>query len=238
MLTNKYMNANFFLWGFATGSRQVLIGNNSSACGSSQQDAYRYNTVNTDFPDSIEFYTTQPINIDRLTTESAPVAETLDATSMVADTEYTIATVGDTDYTLVGAADNNIGTTFTATGPATGTGTVNTLDNGSRLLLQYNLICEQTTLQNGAQTMPSLYFYTNDDNKNPLVDGTCEWFLLKKGTQVICMGEVSDFAGNGDIKLSSVTMTTADVYRFYSLRFGIDAETAIYSDANTVLVSA
>jgi len=37
-------------------------------------------------------------------------------------TEYTIVTPGTTDFTLIGAADNDIGTQFTATGVGTGTG--------------------------------------------------------------------------------------------------------------------
>ena len=47
------------------------------------------------------------------------------ATSMTNGTDYVIVTVGGTDYVAVGSADNNIGTVFTATGPAaSGTGTV------------------------------------------------------------------------------------------------------------------
>ena len=38
-------------------------------------------------------------------------------------TTYDIMTVGTTDFTLVGAADNNVGTTFVATGAGAGTGT-------------------------------------------------------------------------------------------------------------------
>tara|TARA_R110000796_G_scaffold158165_2_gene274911 strand:- start:2653 stop:3894 length:1242 start_codon:yes stop_codon:yes gene_type:complete len=47
------------------------------------------------------------------------------ATSIVASTTYSILTVGTTDFTLIGASDNNVGTTFVATGPGTGTGTAN-----------------------------------------------------------------------------------------------------------------
>lgn len=46
------------------------------------------------------------------------------ATSMIADVWYYINTVGSTDFTLVGAASNNIGQGFYATGPGTGDGTV------------------------------------------------------------------------------------------------------------------
>ena len=48
-------------------------------------------------------------------------------TSIFVGGEYKIKTVGDTDFTLIGAADNNVGTVFTATSvPETGTGLVET----------------------------------------------------------------------------------------------------------------
>jgi hypothetical protein len=47
------------------------------------------------------------------------------ATAIVATKTYIILTVGTTDFTLIGASDNNVGTTFVATGPGTGTGTAN-----------------------------------------------------------------------------------------------------------------
>ena len=45
------------------------------------------------------------------------------AGAFVTGTEYTIITTGSTDFTAIGAADSNPGTTFTATGAGTGTGT-------------------------------------------------------------------------------------------------------------------
>jgi len=45
------------------------------------------------------------------------------ATALVATTHYMIATVGTTDFTLVGAANNLVGTIFTASGAGAGTGT-------------------------------------------------------------------------------------------------------------------
>ena len=41
---------------------------------------------------------------------------------------YTIETVGTTDFTKIGAANNTVGTVFTATGPGTGTGTASRID--------------------------------------------------------------------------------------------------------------
>ena len=46
------------------------------------------------------------------------------ATEIQAGRDYTIVTVGTTDFTLIGAANNNVGTKFTATAAGTGTGTV------------------------------------------------------------------------------------------------------------------
>jgi hypothetical protein len=48
----------------------------------------------------------------------------LPAREIVIGKSYTIESVGDSDFTTIGAADNNIGTTFTATGFGSGTGTV------------------------------------------------------------------------------------------------------------------
>ena len=46
------------------------------------------------------------------------------ASEMIAGKVYTILAAGTTDFTAVGAANNNTGTNFTATGPATGSGTL------------------------------------------------------------------------------------------------------------------
>tara|TARA_R100001163_G_scaffold50289_1_gene37826 strand:+ start:1764 stop:5579 length:3816 start_codon:yes stop_codon:yes gene_type:complete len=46
------------------------------------------------------------------------------ASKMEANKVYTILTAGTTDFTAVGAPNNNTGTNFTATGPATGSGTL------------------------------------------------------------------------------------------------------------------
>lgn len=53
-----------------------------------------------------------------------PLAVIVNATAMVNPGIYEIETVGTTNFTNFGAADNNIGTRFVATGPATGSGTV------------------------------------------------------------------------------------------------------------------
>ena len=53
-----------------------------------------------------------------------PLAVIINATAMQNPGIYEIETPGTTNFTNFGAADNNIGTRFTASGPATGTGTV------------------------------------------------------------------------------------------------------------------
>jgi hypothetical protein len=53
-----------------------------------------------------------------------PLAVIINATAMQNPGIYEIETLGTTNFTNFGAADNNIGTRFTASGPATGTGTV------------------------------------------------------------------------------------------------------------------
>jgi hypothetical protein len=59
---------------------------------------------------------------------NTPLQVTVNATAMVNPKVYEIVTIGSasdaTDYTAVGAANNNVGTRFTATGAGGGTGTV------------------------------------------------------------------------------------------------------------------
>jgi hypothetical protein len=49
-------------------------------------------------------------------------AKQTSAGSFVVGTQYKILTAGTTNFTLIGAANNNVGTTFTATGAGSGTG--------------------------------------------------------------------------------------------------------------------
>lgn len=59
------------------------------------------------------------------TTTRVFVGETITAGDFVVGNNYQILTVGTTDFTAIGADNNTIGTTFTATGVGSGTGTVN-----------------------------------------------------------------------------------------------------------------
>ena len=55
---------------------------------------------------------------------SAALPTPIAASALQTDEFYTIVTAGTTDFTLVGAANNNVGTTFKASGAGTGTGRV------------------------------------------------------------------------------------------------------------------
>jgi hypothetical protein len=61
--------------------------------------------------------------------------KTVSATNLVNGTEYTILEVNDTDFNLVAVdpINNNVGDTFTATGPATGNGVVYQSTNGGNV---------------------------------------------------------------------------------------------------------
>tara|TARA_R110000787_G_scaffold126282_1_gene237530 strand:+ start:1373 stop:4045 length:2673 start_codon:yes stop_codon:yes gene_type:complete len=95
---------------------------------------------------------------DALVTTAANVCDQLvgsPAINIYAGGVYKIKTVGDTDFTAVGAADNNVGTVFTATGVALGTGTVETARytcNGAFTLAitPYDLINSMLTSMDGS----------------------------------------------------------------------------------------
>lgn len=73
----------------------------------------------------------------------APVVfKKVSAPNIVSGTRVTIIETGSTDFTLIGAPDSNPGTTFTASGAGTGTGTVDPYlgaDNGIRRFLDVEL---------------------------------------------------------------------------------------------------
>ena len=72
-------------------------------------------TVSYDFTGTGDLTDTQTATL--YTTEIA-------VTAAVSNTEYAITYSGNTDFTSIGAADNNVGTTFIATGAGTGTGLI------------------------------------------------------------------------------------------------------------------
>jgi hypothetical protein len=78
--------------------------------------------------------TTVTVNHDAITYtngQTVTVTATANATALVSGATCTILSVGTTDFTLIGAANNTVGTSFTATGAGTGTGTVTLNVQGS-----------------------------------------------------------------------------------------------------------
>ena len=83
----------------------------------------RANTVLAQYPIS----EIRSFNLLNATQPTPSQIVTTIAGTFVIGTTYTILTVGTTDFTLIGAANNNVGTIFVATGPGTGTGTASTI---------------------------------------------------------------------------------------------------------------
>ncbi len=88
-------------------------------------------TSNTDAVDGLAFfsgYGARPLELDVLANSSADDVLTssggtdVNAGSFVTSTVYIIKTAGNTDFTALGAANNNVGTVFTASGAGSGTG--------------------------------------------------------------------------------------------------------------------
>lgn len=78
--------------------------------------------------------TTVTVNHDAITYtngQTVTVTATANATALVSGATCTILSVGSTDFTLIGAANNTVGTSFTATGAGTGSGTVTLNVQGS-----------------------------------------------------------------------------------------------------------
>lgn len=68
-------------------------------------------------------------NWDGTTLVEITTLATITAGDFTVDVAYTILVPGTTDFTLLGAANNNVGTTFVATGAGLGTGTATTTSN-------------------------------------------------------------------------------------------------------------
>ncbi len=132
-----------------------------------------YNTANG--RDALYFNTTGDNNTANGYQALYQSGKTVTAGSFVVGVSYTIQTTGSTDFTLIGAANNNPGTVFTATGVGTGTGTAasntdNNTANGSFALFSnttgsYNvangyqaLYSNTIGIQNTANGVNALYF--------------------------------------------------------------------------------
>tara|TARA_B100000459_G_scaffold41690_1_gene21168 strand:+ start:1923 stop:2945 length:1023 start_codon:yes stop_codon:yes gene_type:complete len=126
--TRKRLSFDFKLGQLITGDQVEITSTNEAALsffsGYDKTSIKRF--INVDALGGIRFYTTfaNAINGGKANAEALAELSTLAATALVAGTVYQIVTVSNSDFTSVGAATNTVGTVFTATGAATGTGTV------------------------------------------------------------------------------------------------------------------
>ena len=119
--------------GYTTDSKQLYVGTSASVDEIIFDPFANAQPIVQTFLNTI---TTAPLNgleINEDLIISVPTNHT--AGSFVIGVQYTIVTVGTTDFTLIGAANNVVGTIFTATGPGTGTGTAQ-FDGVSLLLTE------------------------------------------------------------------------------------------------------
>lgn len=90
---------------------------------------------------------------------------TVSAGSFVVGTEYTILTAGTTSFTSIGAANNTVGTVFTATGVGSGTGTATTNTWASVTPVVTGLGYGQTWQDVSASRVVNTVTYTNTTGK-------------------------------------------------------------------------
>ena len=107
---------------------------------------------------------------------------TVAADDVIVGRTYVITAVGNTDWTAAGAANNTVGTSFTATQPATGTGTATTAYDWSTPVTQVH-IADNTTIAQGGFTLDYSTQGTNTANMVVLRNGLrlqppagIEWF--------------------------------------------------------------
>jgi hypothetical protein len=134
---------------------------------------------------------------------------TVTAGSFVTGRVYTISTVGSspTDFTAIGAANNTIGTVFTATGPGTGNGTASF--TGTNVTTAGNFLNGQlyTIVTPGTTNFVALYGAVNNNagttftaNSNPGTGtGTAGWSGTVTGVTGTVTGGSSGTAGSGAV---------------------------------------
>lgn len=79
-------------------------------------------------------------------------ADIVVATGIVEDKSYEIISVGTTDFTAIGAADNSVGTVFTASGAGTGTGTVKEAYKTLKIIEEATALQGNTIFSNATNT--------------------------------------------------------------------------------------
>jgi hypothetical protein len=93
-----------------------------------QGDSGALGEVQAAYPNAIVKRTNRKGLLSTYTVLVEAGAEAVAAGSFEVGQEYEIVSAGDTDFTAVGAADNNVGTRFVATGAGTGTGTADEVE--------------------------------------------------------------------------------------------------------------
>lgn len=126
--TGKYSSTNIFAQDGIIFKENYEETENFQFTSSTEVNAIVRNTLKP----LISSITTRHLYYDTAT-RAAPQGSSIAATSMQAGTVYKIITVGSTTFTNFGAATNTVGTVFTATGPATGNGTVATVATWTQL---------------------------------------------------------------------------------------------------------
>jgi len=107
-MTLREISSDAFSW---SAEEQAIVANNA--------DVSKLSQVNQNKKAAIVFQN----GLDLLVDAVNPQVSLVSAGSFVTSNSYTIVSVGNTDFTAIGAANNEVGTTFTATGAGSGTGT-------------------------------------------------------------------------------------------------------------------
>lgn len=112
--------------------------NLGAAASSSNSDITGMNSLTNITPPS-PTYKVGIIGGELITATDSYVISILNAGSLLTNSFYKILVQGTTNFTLIGALDNNIGTIFKATGPGSGTGTVQNATPFQGFRLNYTL---------------------------------------------------------------------------------------------------
>ena len=112
--------------------------NLGAAASSSNSDITGMNSLTNITPPS-PTYKVGIIGGELITATDSYVISILNAGSLLTNSFYKILVPGTTNFTLIGALDNNIGTIFKATGPGSGTGTVQNATPFQGFRLNYTL---------------------------------------------------------------------------------------------------
>lgn len=107
-MTLREISSDAFSW---SAEEQAIVANNA--------DVSKLSQVNQNKKSAIVFQN----GLDLLVDATDPRVSLVQAGSFVTSNSYTIVSVGNTDFTAIGAANNEVGTTFTATGAGSGSGT-------------------------------------------------------------------------------------------------------------------